>query len=413
MRTIRQNKYFGIILFVVALIVTASCVEEFETDSIKYEKLMVVDANISDQVKAHSVRLFYTVPIDSEVSQGETAITGATVWVEDDQANRIDFTETSPGTYYSPSDFAGTPGRSYALFITTNDGKNYQSSFQELVSSPEITNIYNRYHVELGDGEATSNPGVQFFIDVENANQGSQFYRYEWVDTHQIIVPYPKEVEAVHNGQRYTVVPFDGDVEECYRETRFNELVLATSTNNDNGQLTEVPIKFSSAQDFDVTTKYAIQVTQRSISPEAYSYYRKIELFNESNGSLFDKQQGIIVGNITSLNDPEEEVLGFFEVSGASSKRVYLDLTDLDPAVSEYIFRVCQEYGALSFDGSIEDFYAALDVQEELRGTEVSRRSQFLIYKVGYTGEYMFSHRLCIDCTRRGSLGKPDYWELD
>ena len=410
MKEVNFNTISKLCLVWLVIVLATGCVEEFETDSIEYERLMVVDANISDQPKAHKVRLTYTEPIDTEIDEASNTISGATVWVEDDQGNRIDFTEQEAGSYFSPDNFAGTPGRSYALFITTSDGNNYQSTFQELVASPEITDIYNRYTVELGDGEATSDPGVQFFIDVENANQGSQFYRYEWLDTHQIIVPYPKEVDVIHNERGYQIVPFNGDVEECYRETRFSELILATSSNNASGQLVEIPIKFSSANDFDLTTKYAIEITQRSISPEAYSYYRKIELFNESNGSLFDKQQGLIVGNIRSMDDSDERVLGYFEVSGASSKRVFLELTDLDPAISEHIFRVCKKYGVTAFDGSIEDFYEGVDVQEELRGSVLPKRAQMTVFKIGYTGDKFFAHRLCIDCTRRGSLGKPDYW---
>ncbi|MHA7101615.1 DUF4249 domain-containing protein [Roseivirga pacifica] len=399
-------------LWLLAVIIVATgCVEEFETDSIKFEKLLVVDANISDQAKTHQVRLFYTNPIDQDTDNISNALTGATVWVEDNIGNRTDFIEQSPGYYHSPESFAGQRGNRYALFITTAEGKNYQSAYEEMVQSPQITDIYNQFNIELGDRNATSVPGVQFFINVENADQGSQFYRYEWNDVHQIVVPYPKKYEAIPSREGYDVAPFTLDVEECYREERFDELILATSTNNANGQLVEVPIKFSQAYDFNVTTRYSIEITQRSISPEAYSYYRKIELFNESNGSLFDKQQGIIVGNVISLDDPDERVLGYFEVSGSSSKRIYLDYTALDPEILAYLDRTCEEYGAIQYSGSIEDFYAANDLPESLRGSEASKRSLYELFDLGLTGEYKFAHRFCTDCRRRGSLGKPEYWQ--
>ncbi|WP_422005971.1 DUF4249 domain-containing protein [Roseivirga pacifica] len=400
-----------LILNLVLIFSITSCVEEFETDSIEYERLLVVDANISDQAKPHQVRLFYTSPIDNEIQNTQDVLSGAAVWVEDNLGARTDFFEQDPGYYYSPEDFAGEAGKSYSLFITTAEGKNYKSTTEELYAAPQISRVYNKFTIELGDRTANTIPGVQFFIDVDDTSIGSKFYRYEWSDVHQVIVPYPKQYEAIPSQNGYDIVPFTLDVEECYREDNFKELILATSSSSSNNQLIEVPIKFSDVNDFNVTTRYSIEITQRSISPEAYSYYRKIELFNESNGSLFDKQQGLIVGNITSLDDPEENVLGYFEVSGASSERIYMDYTDLDPEALEYLERTCTKYGGWQFRGSVEEFYQALDLPESIRGPEIARRGNFELVDLGARNELFFAHRLCADCRRRGSLNKPSYWE--
>lgn len=401
---------FGIIALVALLIV--GCIEEIEKTSFSYERLLVVDANISDQQKVHEVRLSYTSPVDGNLDDGSNAATGARVWVEDNQGNQVDFTENEPGHYTSTSNFAAEAGKSYALFITTSEGKDYQSAYEELVPAPEITNIYNRFTIEPGDGEATSVPGVQFFIDSDDAGQSSQFFRYEWTDTHQVIVPYPKKYEAVRDLRgNWVISEVNRDLSECYKERSFDELILATSTNTSTGELREVPIKFSAASLFDVTTMYSIEVTQRAISSEAYSYYRKIELFNESNGTLFDKQQGIIIGNIVSVDDPNENVLGYFEVSGATSKRIFMQLSDLDEPVQDYLNRPCLTNGPIMVEGmTIDQFYNATDVEEGVRGSEISRRSLYELFDVGYTGEMLFGYRLCVDCTRRGSLGKPAYW---
>lgn len=400
----------GIIVLIALLIV--GCIEEIERASFSYEKLLVVDANVSDQQKAHEVRLSFTSPVDGNLDDGSSAVSGARVWVEDNDGNQVDFTENSPGSYVSPSNFAAEAGKSYALFITTSEGKDYQSAFEELVPAPEITNIYNRFTIEAGDGEATSIPGVQFFIDSDDAGQSSQFFRYEWTDTHQVIVPYPKKYQAVRDSRgNWIISEVTRDLSECYKERTFSELILATSTNTSTGQLREVPIKFSAASVFDVTTMYSIEVTQRAISSEAYSYYRKIELFNESNGTLFDKQQGIIIGNIISVDDPNENVLGYFEVSGATSKRIFMQPNDLDEPVQDYLNKPCLSNGPIMVEGiTIDQFYAAEDVEEGVRGSEISRRSLYELFDVGFTGEMVFGYRLCVDCTRSGSLGKPAYW---
>lgn len=412
-----RTKQFGLKVFIkiwlIGLIILSapSCIEEFEPGSVKFEKLLVIDGSISDQAKAHEIKLSFTSPINANDDQPIQVLSGATVWVEDDLGNRLDYIEQNAGTYVSGV-FAAVAGRSYSLFITTAEGKSYQSAFEELVTAPEITNIYDRFKVERGDGQSTSIPGVQFFIDVDNAGEGSQFYRYEWTDTHQVIVPHIKLYDYVFNqdgnGQ---IIPFSEDVKECYREGRFKELIIATSTTSENGQLKEVPVSFIAATRFDVTTMYSLEVTQRSISAEAYSYYRKLELFNESNGSLFDKQQGVLVGNVKSLDSPEEAVLGYFEVSGANSKRVFINPSDFNEEVQEYIRRPCAEYRQYNFEGTVRDFYEAVDIDPENRGRESAIRSLYEIYDYNsFAGVISMAHRLCVDCRYRGSIGKPDYW---
>ncbi len=395
------------------IFLTTACIEEIDTASFSYEKLLVVDANISDQAKAHEVHLTYTSPIDGTVDGSSNAASGATVWVEDDLGNRADFTEQRGGIYLSPDTFAGEAGKNYTLFITTREGKNYKSSVEKLVPAPEITEIYNRFAIESTGQKANSTPGVQFFIDVEDAQESTEFYRYEWTDAHQVIVPFIKKYDAVFAGWAgYVISPFNEDVKECYRENSFDNLILANSASSSNGELREIPIRFSAASDFDVTTTYSIEITQRAVSAEAYSYYRKIKLFNESNGSLFDKQQGIVVGNISSIGTPDEQVLGYFEVSGASSKRIYIGPSELDAEVLEYVVRPCEKYSEMGFEGSLNTFYEAEDLPEDQRGAVIPIRELYELYDIEQgTGMKLLAHRLCSDCRKRGSLEKPEWWQ--
>ena len=410
MNNINVHKSLKIFLLALASFALVSCVEEIETESFSYEKLLVVDANISNITKAHQVRLFYTSPVDQESQSESTALSGASVWVESEDGDVVNFTERNAGTYESPNDYGGTLGKSYALFIVTNEGKRYQSTFEQLEEAPEISRIYNRLGVEEADLATDPVPGVQFFIDVDDASNGSQFYRYEWNDAHQIIVPYIKRYDYQRNSSP-SIVPYNKDVRECYREQNSSQLILATSTIS-NGQIKELDINFAPASLFDLTTAYSLEIVQRAITPEAYSYYRKIELFNESNGSLFDKQQGAVIGNMVSIDNPNEKVLGYFEVSGATSKRIFIDPLDFDPEVVPYLDRTCEKYWSIQFEGSVPDFYEATDVAEEMRGSEIAIRGLYELYDyVEGTGEKLFAHKLCVNCTRSGGLEKPDYWQ--
>lgn len=412
-KELKKRLLLAICLFSFLVLLPTACVEEFQIESQSYDQLLVVDGSISDRPGTHEIRISYTVPIDSEADNNP--VTGAEVWVEDNLSNRTDFIEANNGIYRSPIGFAGVRGRSYSLFITTEDGRQYQSTPQLLVASPEISKVYNRFEVISGNETEEALPGAQFFIDVDDAAESTQFYRYEWNDTHQVIVPYTKNYHAtLQISGDYTITSFDEEVKECYRERKFNELILATSAGNVSGQLKEVPIKFSPSNDFDVTTAYSIEITQRAISAEAYSFYRKLELFNESNGSLFDKQQGMIVGNIVSRDNPNEKVLGYFEVSGETTRRVFLELSDLAEGVLENTFRPCYSVPLIEYDqGTLRDFYEANDVEEGQRQLVMGVRSQYELFDImpGLSGPtYLLAHRFCVDCTYNGIVGKPDYW---
>ena len=197
MKRLKLTSILNISLLCWLMLGTSSCIDEIERESFSFNKLLVVDANISDQAKVHEVRLFFTTPVDGDLDSDSEPMTNATVWIEDDQGNRTDFTEQDAGSYLSPTNFAGTVGRSYALFINTSDGKRYQSSYEELVEAPEIGPIYNRFAFQQEDRQSNPVGGVQFFIDVDNADKSTQFYRYEWNDAHQIITPYIKKWDYV------------------------------------------------------------------------------------------------------------------------------------------------------------------------------------------------------------------------
>ncbi|MEB2778670.1 DUF4249 domain-containing protein [Algoriphagus sp. D3-2-R+10] len=67
-----------------------------------------------------------------------------------------------------------------------------------------------------------------------------------------------------------------------------------------------------------------ISVKQLSINRDAYQYWEKIKTILDNQGSLFDIPPAPINGNIKNTNDPNEKVLGFFEVAKSQVTRFYV-----------------------------------------------------------------------------------------
>jgi hypothetical protein len=67
-----------------------------------------------------------------------------------------------------------------------------------------------------------------------------------------------------------------------------------------------------------------------SISQEAYRFLRLVKQQTEISGSVFDPPPANIRGNIISLDNPEEVVLGYFIAAGESTKRIYIKGAEMD-----------------------------------------------------------------------------------
>ena len=79
MKKVNNKILVKLSLLMLVAFTTNSCIEEIETSSFTFEKLLVVDANISDQTKPHEVRLTYTAPVDGDVDDISNAVSGETV----------------------------------------------------------------------------------------------------------------------------------------------------------------------------------------------------------------------------------------------------------------------------------------------------------------------------------------------
>jgi hypothetical protein len=74
---------------------------------------------------------------------------------------------------------------------------------------------------------------------------------------------------------------------------------------------------------------YRVDLKQYAISQEAYRFLRLVKQQAEISGSIFDPPPATIRGNMISLDDPNEVVLGYFMAGGEASKTVYIRRNEL------------------------------------------------------------------------------------
>ena len=97
-----------------------------------------------------------------------------------------------------------------------------------------------------------------------------------------------------------------------------------------NGLTTRLPVGFISDDGLRFAETYRVDLSQISISQNAYRFLRLVKQQSEISGSVFDPPPARITGNMLSLDNPDEIVLGYFMAGGETSKRLYIKNSELD-----------------------------------------------------------------------------------
>ncbi len=414
-----QFRFYITLLFVTLFL--PSCTNELGDTFFSFEKAIVVDASFTNELKRHEVRLSYTSAVESTET---SLISNATVFIEDDLGGVIRFVQESEGVYLTENMMAGEAGRSYKLVFTIEGGKTYESSYESLVNAPEIDNVSFR-PAETPSRETNENiRGFQFFIDSDDPTGEANYFRYEWNDAKQTIVPYPSKVkiriepDPIHDYDFAYLSRETEDLETCYRFDDSSNIILSSTVGTSGNGVKDIPVKFSPLDYWRFMNRYSIEFKQYAISRQAHDYYGQLKIFNESNGSLFDQQQGVVVGNIEAVGD-DELVLGYFEVAGVSKTRRFYDLENLNSMSVEEIPSFCgacqtSERDTVPLFQTLlgepimigDTIFPSNRILDEFKVYDIDPRPQF----DNFIKIFMASN-FCVDCRLYGEIvEKPAYW---
>ncbi len=72
-------------------------------------------------------------------------------------------------------------------------------------------------------------------------------------------------------------------------------------------------------------------VKQHVLTKEAYEFWQNLRKNTEELGSLFDAQPFQVTGNIHSVTNPSEPVIGFVSAGSSDTSRIYIYETQVDP----------------------------------------------------------------------------------
>ncbi|UMB52674.1 DUF4249 domain-containing protein [Lutibacter sp. A64] len=402
----KNIKFLSFILYsVVVLLLTNACVEQIDLKTISFDDALVVEGSITNENKFHQIKLSRTFKIEDNTPTTES---NAKVEVIDDAGNTYHFEEETPGVYLSEVEFKAETGRQYQLKITTSNGRSYSSQPTQITNEAEINEV-----IAVKEIDSNGNEGISIQVSSYNANGDARYYRYEFEETYKIITPYWSAYDAVVISDvppfKVDFVPRTKEEKTCYN-TIFSEGIIQTETNSFvEDRVSKFPVRFISKDDFIITNRYSILLKQYVQSIEAYTFYNILNNLSGSESLFSQNQPGFFSGNISSDENSEEKVIGFFEVASVATKRIFVNPREIIETSPPYISN-CELVAPLLVDGSgnssplIDAIKAGTLKFFQVNGGKFSPVDPIP------GGPYQMVPVPCSDCTVLGTNVKPDFW---
>ncbi len=377
-----------------------SCTEPYALQSNTYESALVVEAVLTNEAKQHEVKLTKTYRLEENENEVET---GAVVKIYGDDGSVQDFEEID-GIYKSTNIFQAIAGVKYKLTIETSNGNNYVSNLETLTTVTPLE--------EITASAVTNNGvrGVEIAANSYDPLNTSKYYRYTYEETYKVIVPRwsPNKLTFTSDNEIIISLRDDPQTRTCYTTNKSNNIILASTIEMTEDRVTNFPVKFIPQNNYSIANRYSILVKQYVESFNSYNFYRILKSFSNSENVLSQIQPGFIYGNIQCTNNPNEKVIGIFNVASVSSKRIFFNYEEIFPG--ELFPDYLDTCDIKEFDSSCFGPSCAANGFYSLKSNYMSGK---LVYYASEGVIFKMVKPVCGDCTTFSSNVIPAFWEWE
>jgi|WetSurMetagenome_2_1015567.scaffolds.fasta_scaffold53406_2 hypothetical protein len=396
--------YKGVfLLFIIGMV--SSCIAPYAIKIDNVKSLLVVDALLTDENASNYVVLTRTKNSSFEEVEKET---GAEVSITDDTGKKAILNETTEGVYKTDSlTFRGETGKTYTLNIKTIDGEEFKSDPCLLSPVKDIDSVYYGPYNEVIDAE--THQGLRIYVDSEGESD-CNFYRWTYDEWWKFSVPYPKKFNYVNDS---TFTPCSQINQVCWSHHKSYDIDIKSTLAEGTNSFKKLPVLFIDPQKSNrLLIQYYIRVKQMSISAKEYEFWNQLKQISEAGGDIFDRQPFQIAGNIHNVRNSDENVLGYFQVSGVKSSGIYITKAEADKInIPEYNYECKYDIkGPQDYPIDPGDPPPTLD---DINFWFTWAGYVFVepVIQSGFAQtRLVFALPFCTDCTLEGSLKKPDFW---
>ena len=273
----------------------------------------------------------------------------------------------------------------YKIAVTTADNNQYQSDFVSTRQTPAIDSV--SWH--------QNSKGLNLYVNTHDPANNTRYYRWQYIQTWE----YRSQLETIWgiaNGLAYVRSPAD-QVHICYNTTLSSNILIGTSAALSQDVISESLLGTIPQNDATLQYRASFLVKQYALAAPAYFYWQIVQKNSEQPGTLFDLQPSQLEGNIHSITNASEPVVGFMSATTLQEKRIFINNADLQnwqPAAGSYncaLVNVQQNPGNFLIVDLPDTSYAPW-------------------YYISM-GPLVLAKKVCVDCTLSGGTNvKPSFW---
>jgi len=383
--TTHFRNYKIVILIATACILFSDCVQQYvspyKSPNTGY---LVVEGYISGNGTTQ-YNLTRTIPLpgDSTIP----AVTGAQLQVEGSDGSVYPLAEQGNGSY-SVSSLPLSTTVQYRLRITIPGGETYLSEFVAYKPTPPIDSVN-----WIQNGE-----GVNIYVNTHDPANSTHYYQWTFDQTYEYHSA--ESSEYYYDTATNTVLlrSPSQQVFYCWRDIPPTDIVVGTSAKLATDVIYQFPLVNIPPNSEELSVEYSILVTQYALSDSGYDFLSQMAASTQDLGSLFDAQPTQLTGNIHSLSDPTEPVIGYISAGTVQQQRIFINNLQLQNwAYSEEC--PMPDRAVPAIPDSIQFYF----------GDEGYIP---LYYKYPPPPDGWISNQAgCVDCTLQGgTTQKPAYW---
>jgi hypothetical protein len=310
----------GICLLILLIAVAAVCRKPYNPVILSTGTgYLVVEGVINSGSDSTFIKLSRTVKLSGKTSASPEL--NAIITVEGDQNTTYPLKETGHGNY-SCAGLNLNNSHKYRLNIKTSNGEQYLSDYVEVVNAPSIDSIH--YDTQ----GSISGPGLNIYADTHDASNKIRYFRWDYQET-WIIHP---AFESFFKSNGDTVLARDltnDNIYTCWLNDTSSTIVLGSTAKLARSVVTNNTIISIASTSEKLGDEYSIIVKQYALTPDAYNFFVNLKKNTEQQGSIFDAQPSEISGNIHSVSNPSEPVIGYVSVGSTTSQRIFIKIGDL------------------------------------------------------------------------------------
>lgn len=390
-----EHKKISYWLGVLILSIIVGCVEPYKPKTETFESALIVEAMLTSEMKNQQVKLSKAYRLEEDTIN---YVNNARVTVLSSDGETFNFEYLEEGLYASEVEFQAEEGNSYQLEIE-HEGKLYRSDEEAISGNSRLNDIVAR---KVVNDEGETGVGI-FAIRYSNPDE-NEFFRYTYDETYKIVSVYTADKKLILRNGLPEVVRIDEERTTCYNTLSSKKGILSSTVYSQNTENEEVFIKFLGVKDKKIQHRYSIEVSQSLISNEAYRFFSALEDLSNSESVFSQNQPGFLKGNIQRIDDPDENVVGYFEVADIATQRIFFDFQDIfdnDERANPY--EGCETSRPIYED--LRFIIESGDLQYLADGGPVNNPDP-----LNPVGPYIMVPTSCVDCRVLGSIEKPDFW---